>query len=172
MTIQQELKKPVLPNYIELFVLDLTTLGGSMLYFTPSTVNGSSSISFGGVTYTAMPVSGSGWETSINGQAPQPSLKISNVTKFIQSYLTSYKDLVGARLTRYQTFDKYLDNGSSPDSTQTFNTCVYMIRQKVNQSKFEVEFKLGSIIDVPQLKLPSKQVLRTEFPGAGLFRKN
>jgi lambda family phage minor tail protein L len=172
MTIAQDLKLSALPNYIELFILDLTPIGGSVIRMTPNTVAGTSSISFGGNTYTPMPVTGSGWETSMDGQAPQPTLKISNVTKFVQSYLSTYKDMVGARLTRYQTFDKYLDSGSSPDSSQVFNTCIYVIEQKTKQNKYEVEFKLSSIIDAPQQRLPRQQVLRTEFPGAGLFRKN
>jgi lambda family phage minor tail protein L len=171
MTIAQDLKQPVLPNYIELFILDLTPLGGPLLRFTPNTAAGASSILFGGNTYQPLPVAGSGWETSIDGSPPQPTLKVSNVTKFLQAYLATYKDFVGARLTRYQTLDKYLDNGSSPDSTQTFNMCVYMVEQKTKQNKYEIEFKLSAIIDSPQLKLPRQQVLRTEFPGAGLFRK-
>lgn len=172
MTIQQDLQQSTLPKYIELFVIDISPLGGPTLYVSPSTVNGAAAISFGGQAYTPLPISGTGWEVTVTGQAPQPSLKVSNVTKFIQTYLTTYDDLVGVRVTRYQTFDKYLDSGSSPDSTQVFNTCVYEIRQKVKQSKLEVEFKLNAVIDAPQLKLPSQQVLRTEFPGAGLFRKN
>jgi phage-related protein len=349
MTIQQDLKQSALPNYIELFVLDCTAIGGGIDYITPSTVAGSTPIVFGGNTYTPMPITGSGWETSIDGAAPQPLLKVSNVTKYLQSQLSTYKDLVGARLTRFQTFDKYLDAASitrrnllnysehfdhaswtknalgsitantvaSPfgnttadtltttasaggfynvsgavsalttytgsiyakagsvtsfkmelsnqnesatcqcqvdltngtagaitgsftntkvsvqdvgngwyrvaltgttlasgstsigiyprllaigtvhffgaqcevgsvasayqytttthqpfaDSTQVFGTSVYTIEQKTKQSKYEIEFRLASIVDVPQMKLPRQQVLRTEFPGAGLFRK-
>ena len=57
------------------------------------------------------------------------------------------------------------------DPSQIFNTCVYVIQQKTKQSNHEVEFKLSAIIDQPQMKLPRQQVLRAEFPGAGLFRK-
>jgi lambda family phage minor tail protein L len=172
MTIQQDLQKPALPAYIDLYVLDLTPRGGSVLYFTDATVNGSTSVSFGGQVYTALPITGNGWETSIDGAAPQPTLKVSNVSRFIQSHLTSYKDLVGCKVTRRQTFDKYLDGGSSPDSTQTFNTCVYIISQKLRQNKLEIEFRLRSVIDAPQYRLPRRQVLRSGgFPGAGLYRK-
>lgn len=370
MTIQQDLKQSALPNYIELYTLDLTPIGGTTLYFTPNTIAGTLPIYFGGNQYTPLPITGSGWETSMDGAAPQPSLKVSNVTKFIQAYLTTYKDMVGARVTRTQTFDKYLDSASFPrvnllnysqspvtttsgwlkvsttasdnvttapdgtstagriveqaltpsspyfyitqtvsaggyttftfstylkaaertfanlrfddgagvntvavginlttgvagavqqtgiatnssvvvtdagsgwwrmavtgtwstitnvrtfvrpaigstqsagdlgyagditkgiyvwgmqlnqgstattyqptttvqvnptaDNTQVFNTCVYNIEQKTKQNKYEIEFKLSSIIDTPQMKLPRQQVLRAEFPGAGLFRK-
>ena len=171
MTIQQDLKNSALPKYIELFELDLTPLGGSVLRFSPNTAAGNAALVFNGQVYTPLPVSGSGWETSIDGAAPQPTIKVSNVTKFIQGYLTTYADLVGMRLTRYQTFDKYLDGQPAADPSQVFNTCVYVIQQKTKQSKYEVEFKLSAIIDQPQLKLPRQQVLRAEFPGAGLFRK-
>ena len=172
MTVQQDLQKPALPAYVELFILDLTPRGGSVLYFTPATVGGSTSVSFGGQTYTALPIAGNGWETSIDGAAPQPTLKVSNVSRFIQSYLVTYKDLVGCKLTRKQTFDKYLDSGSSPDSTQIFNSCVYIISQKSHQNKLEIEFRLRSVVDAPQYRLPRRQVLRSNgFPGAGLYRK-
>jgi phage-related protein len=109
MTIKQDLQASALPNLIELFTLDMTPIGGSLLYFTPNTMAGQAAVVFGGNTYTPMPVTGSGWETSIDGAAPQPSLRVSNVTKYIQGYLASFKDLVGARVTRQQTFPQYLD---------------------------------------------------------------
>ena len=171
MTIQQDLKQPVLASYIELFQLDLTALGGPVRYFTPATVNGAASVSFGGQVYTALPITGSGWETSIDGSPPQPTIVVSNVARFVQPDVTTYRDLVGAKLTRLQTLSKYLDSGSSPDSSQIFNTCVYLIAQKTKQNRREIAFKLASVIDAPQFKLPKGQVLRKEFPGAGLYRK-
>jgi lambda family phage minor tail protein L len=170
-TIAQDLRNPVKPGYVELFQLDLTALGGSVLYFTPHTVGGSTSVSFGGQVYTALPIGGSGWETSIDGAPPQPVLTVSNVNRFIQSYLSTYHDLVGARLTRITTFDKYLDSGSSPNSTQVISTNTYLIEQKTRQNKVQIDFKLSSLIDAPQFKLPRGQVLRKDFPGAGLYRK-
>lgn len=171
MTIAQDLKSSVVGEVLELFVLDLTPRSGPVLYFTPYTNGGTSSVSFGGQVYTALPISGSGWETSMDGAPPQPTLKVSNVSRFIQPYLASYNDLVGCRLTRKQTLGKYLDSGSSPDVTQVFNTSIYVIEQKTKQNKSEIEFKLSSIVDAPLFKLPRGQVLRKDFPGAGLYRK-
>lgn len=171
MTIEQDLKQPAVGKYVELFILDLTPFGGPVLRFTPATDEGVASLSFGSEEFTALPITGSGWETSIDGAPPQPTLRVSNVLRFIQSYLTEYDDLIGAKLTRLQTLSKYLDAGSSPDSTQVFNSCVYLIEQKTKQNKLEIEFKLVSVIDAPQFKLPRGQVTRTIFPGAGLFRR-
>lgn len=171
MSIQADVKASALPAYVELYELDLTVLGGEKLYFTPNTNDGQSAISFGGVSYIPLPITGNGWATGTEGAAPQPTLSISNVTRFIQPYLTAYSDLVGAKLTRKLTFGKYLDNGATPDGTQVFDTSVFLIEQLSKLNKLEVEFRLSSVIDAPNFKLPRGQVLRTIFPGAGLFKK-
>lgn len=172
MTIQQDLVKPALPAFVELFTLDMTNIGGTILYFTPNTIGGNAAVTFGTQVYTPMPITGSGWERSVDGAPPRPTLKVSNITRFIQPYLSTFNDIVGARLTRVLTLDKYLASGSSPDSTQVFGSNTYIIQQKSKQNKMEVEFVLGSIIDAPNFRLPKGQVLRSEFPAAGLFRKN
>jgi lambda family phage minor tail protein L len=172
MTIQQDLQKAAVGKYVELFVLDITPLGGPIFRFTPNTVGGASSVSFGSQVYTALPISGEGWQTSMDGQAPQPTLTVSNVVRFLQPYVSTYGDLVGAKITRLQTLDKYLDTGSTPDSTQVFNSSVYIIEQKTKQNFTQLEFRLVSVIDAPEFKLPKGQVTRAIFPGAGLFRKS
>jgi lambda family phage minor tail protein L len=171
MTIQTEIQKVAVSPLVELFTLDLTGIGGSVLKFTPNTVGGSSSVSFGGQVFAALPITGSGWETSIDGAPPRPMLKVSNVTRFIQSYLNLYADLVGAIVTRTVTLEKFLDSGSSPDSSQVLFSDKFRISQKSKQNKKEVEFVLSSVLDTANFKLPRRQVLRTTFPGAGLFRK-
>jgi lambda family phage minor tail protein L len=120
----------------------------------------------------AIPIEGAGWHLSVNGAPPQPSLKVSNVARYLQPYVSQFNDLIGAKVTRVQILDKYLDTGSSPDPSQVFNACVYLIEQKTRQNRQEIEFKLVSVIDAPQFKLPRGQVTRAIFPGAGLFRKN
>ena len=168
--INADLLQPALPKYVELYIVDATSLGGPVWRFCPATVNGATSVSFGGQTFTAMPISGSGWQSALDQAPPQPLLKLSNVTRYLTPYLTTYKDLVGATVTRLQTFDKYLDSGSNPDGTQVFGTGVFVIIQKIMQTKLELQFKLSSVIDQPQIKLPRRQLLRAEFPGVGLFQ--
>jgi phage-related protein len=122
-------------------------------------------IRFDGNTYIAFPIQGDGFETASNGSPPQPTLRISNVTKYIQSYLGLYQDLVGAKVTRFLTFKNLLDTPS-----EVFGQQVYLVHQLVSQTKDQIEFKLCSVLDNKQIKLPREQVLRNEFPGAGLFR--
>lgn len=171
MTIQQDFQKPVIQGLVELYTFDLTALGGTILRFTPNTVGGTAVVSFGGQAFQPLPVMGDGWETSIDGAPPRPKLKFSNITRFIQSFLTQYNDCIGATVTRQLTTETYLDSGATPDGTQIITQQVYLVNQLTKQNKYEVEFTLCSVLDAPNLKFPRKQVLRAEFPGAGLFRK-
>lgn len=172
MTIAQDIQKPVLPGIIELYIFDMVAIGGPVLYFTPNvSPNGVGNVSFGGQVYNPLPVGGTGWEVSIDGAPPRPSMKISNITRFIQPFLTQYKDCVGTKVTRMITTETYLDSGATPDGTAVLSNQVYYVNQLASQTKYEVEFKLASPLDNPNLKLPKEQVLRNKFPGAGLFRK-
>lgn len=170
MTIQQEAQKPATSAMVELFTLDMTAFGGPVLYFTPHTVGGGSAVSFGSQVYQSLPVKSEGWETSIDGAPPRPTLTISNVTRFIQSFLTTYSDCVGAKLTRTVTMAKYLDSGATPDSSQVLFSDIYIVEQKKSQNKVEVVFLLASVLDNPMRSIPGWKILRPEFPGAGLAR--
>ena len=171
MTVQQDILLANVGTYVELYVLDLTPRGGPVLRFTPHTVAGGANVSFGGQVYQPLPVRGEGWETSIDGAPPRPTLVISNVTRFIQPFLIQYGDCVGARLTRTVTLADYLDSGPTPDGSQVIFTNAYLVEQKKSQNKREVIFTLSTLIDNPMRTIPAWKVLRTEFPGAGLFRR-
>lgn len=156
---------------VELYKLDLTRFAEGILYFTPATVGGASSISFGSQVYAALPITIDGLSVSADGAPPRPTLKFSNISKFAQPYLTDYNDIIGARITRILTLEKFLDSGASPDSTQIISTATFIIQQLIKLNKIEIEFVLSSLIDSPNFKLPRGIVLRSEFPGSGLFRK-
>jgi lambda family phage minor tail protein L len=168
MTIKQELQQSVLPAYIELFDVIGTPIGAPTFRLTPS----GTAISFGGVAYTPMPIAGSGWQAALDGAPAQPTLAISNVTRFIQSYLTTYQHFVGAKVRRRCTFETHLDGGIDPNVEAVFNDTTWVIEQLSGQNADSVTFKLRSVLDQPRLKLPRGQVLRSEFPGAGLYRKS
>lgn len=172
MSIQTELAKSVVSALIELYKLDMTPFGAGILYFTPNTVNGAANVSFGGQVYLPMPIVADGFGVSTLGAPPRPRLKVSNITKFIQPFLTENSDLVGAYVTRTLTLAKFLDSGSSPDGSQIISEHKLVIQQKVRLTMTEVEFILSSVVDAPSFKLPRGIVLRSEFPAAGLFRRS
>lgn len=173
MTIAQDLQKSAVGTVIQLFIVDLTKIGGPVFYLTPHTAaNGSSNVSFGGQVYQPMPIMIENVEEGSDGAPPSPTLKISNITRFLQSYLTQYADCVGGYVTSFWTESKYLDSGASPSGTQKFGDTTFIIEQLKLQNKLQLEFRLVSLLEAPGFKIPRMQVLRTRYPGAGLYRKN
>jgi lambda family phage minor tail protein L len=165
MSILTDLQKPSIGRYVELFIFDVTPLGGPVYRLCNS-----GQCVFGGQTFMAMPCEGSGWKTSIDGAPPQPTLNIANVSRLLTPGLSQYKQYVGARLTRLQTLDKYLDTGATPDSTQVFNQTDWIVAG-ADVAKEAIKFKLMSDLDNPSRKFPRGQMLRSEFPGLGLYRR-
>lgn len=162
--------------YIELFDLDLSSIGGSgsdIYRFTPNT-SGDSTVVWQGNEYTAIPLEASGWETISGSTAPaRPTIRISNVKGVLLPAIIALGDLVGAKLTRWRTFTKYLDNSPSADPTVYFAPTYYYVQQMTELVTGEyVEFQLGSYLDREGLKLPREQVLRdVNAPGVALYRQ-
>ena len=169
MTVAQDIHKLAIDSgAVELYILDGLAIGMPvLLYFTPNTAAGLN-VSFQGQVYQPLPVQMEGIQKATDGQPPRPVLKVSNVTKYLQSYLTSYSDLVGARVTRKVTLRKYLDDGATPGN-QLLSDETFVIDQK-KQSRRLVEFTLTSPLDVSGQFIPARAVRRSEFPGAGRTR--
>jgi len=157
-------------GFVELFKLDATALGGSVYRFT-NTPAGPSGVVFGGVTYTPIPIKCEGWDFTSTGAPPKPTLTISNVTRTLLSTVISLGDLVGATVTRTRTYAKYLDTGSSPDSSKYIGPEVYIVEQKTGHNNEFIQWQLTSILDRLGMKLPRRQVLKDKgFPGVSRTR--
>lgn len=113
MTIQQDLQQDSITSHlVELYTIDLNPIGvAQVFYLTPNTVEGGP-VFFSGQEYTPFPISSAGWDQATDGKQPRPTLQIANATQFIQSYLTANNDLVGAKVTRSLTLDKYVGSAS------------------------------------------------------------
>ena len=93
------------------------------------------------------------------------------MSKVLLNAVISLGDIVGASLMRQRTYAKYLDNGSSPDSTKFIGPEVYIVEQKTGHNNEFIQWQLTSIIDRFGMMLPRRQVLRDKgFPGASRNR--
>jgi len=99
-------------GFLELYSLDTTALGGTVYNFTNNVSPAGGSIVFGTTTYTALPIMTEGWDFTAAGQTPKPTLTVSNVQKTLLAAVVSLGDIVGAKLTRIRTYEKYLDAAS------------------------------------------------------------
>lgn len=156
---------------VELYTLDCTNLGGSIYRFTNEAAADGNPLVFGGVSFTPMPILTEGWDFSSTGSPPKPTLTISNVSKVLLNAVITLGDIVGASLMRQRTYAKYLDGGSSPDSTKFIGPEVYIVEQKTGHNSEFIQWQLTSIIDRFGMMLPRRQVLRDKgFPGVSRTR--
>ncbi|AEX56003.1 minor tail protein [Synechococcus phage S-CBS4] len=159
MTIQQDVSQTWHDAIIELFELDLSTITGTAsdkYYFTANLMPDNTKISWKGITYEPLPIEAGGFERTTKGQIPQPELTVANVLGTLASVVNTLDDLVGAKVTRRRTLMKYLDGGSSPDSTQEFPDDTFYIERKIAESSVTITWQLASKIDLEGLQLPKR----------------
>lgn len=165
--ISVEIQKLEPSAVIELFVLDLSDLGGDVYYFHAGTNELREDITWQGQVYTRYPILLEGFEISGTGQLPRPKAKVSNALGSITSLLLVYNDLLGAKLTRKRTLKKYLDavnfdGGVNPDEDDTaeYPDDVYFVDRKVSENKEFVEFELAASLDLAGVFLPRRQIIQ------------
>ena len=162
--------------YVELFILDASNIGGDTYYFSPSCKPDGSSFSWQGNAYTPMPVTSAGWTVNSDGTQDQPTITLAIVNNStILGVVKTLGDLVGAKLTRFRTFQKYLDGQTYADPTIYFTPDVYVVQQKTSHDNQSITWSLSTIIDRFGLMLPRRQILRDPnngdlgFPGVSVY---
>jgi lambda family phage minor tail protein L len=144
---------------LDLYLVDFTTTKlespPATLHMYPGIKQNYGTLTFGGQDYTPWPLEITGFKKASDGPMPRPSMKISNVTGFISSQLLLYNDFLGAKVSRYRTFAKYLDGQPLADSGAKMVE-IYFIEQKKKESKAIVELELVTAIDIMDQDLPSR----------------
>jgi lambda family phage minor tail protein L len=158
---QEDVHKLAYGDEVELFELDLTSLGGQVYRFTPSVPAGSEPLSFGGNSYLPVDISIDGFEVSSRGSLPTPTVRIANTTRAVTSIINELNDdLIGCKVTRIKTLAKYLDGYPEEDPSAFYPPDIFVIEQKTGEGKLFVEFQLCASIDVAGQMLPRRQILR------------
>ena len=171
MTIESDIQSLSPGSIIDLFILDLTAVGGTVLRFHPG-INGlSSPVTWQGQVYTAMPVKIEDIAMNSSGQLARPKVTISNVFGVIGAYCRTYEDLIGAPVTRKRTFVKYLDAVNFPggvnataDPTIHFLDDIFYVERKVVEDLEVVQLELASALDLEGISLPSRQFIQNVCP--------
>lgn len=165
-----------LGNYIELYDLDCTNIGGAFYRFTANTfadATSNSVVYWQGNQYTAIPLETRGWEAPSGSSAPaRPTMRVSNVKQVMLPAVIALGDIVGAKVTRWRTFTKYLDGQPSADPTCYFAPVTYYVQQMRELTQEYIEWQLASYLDREGIKLPREQVLRdVNAPGVSIYRQ-
>jgi lambda family phage minor tail protein L len=163
MTINADLQLLYAGKLVELFVLDVTPLGGTVFRFHAGTNELKANVVWQGNTYSRFPMRASGFDFSARGTLPRPELAMSNILGAMSAMIIDYEDLVGAAVTRKRTFVKYLDavnfsGGTNPtaDPNAGLPDDVYYIARKKSEDNEFVELELAAAIDVTGVMLPNR----------------
>ena len=154
-----ELQKLAPDAIIELFVLDLTSLGGGLFYFHAGTNALTQPIIWQGQTYQPLPIMLEGFAYDGQGALPRPKLKIANVTKIVSAFLANYDDLVGARVIRKRTFARFLDGQPAANASIQLPDETWFIDKKATENRLLVEWELASPFDTEGVMLPARIVI-------------
>lgn len=167
MSIQQDINTPGAKQLVELFELDATAAGGTVLRFHNGSNQLGTDVVWQGNTYSRFPIEASGFDFSGRGQMPRPVVRVANVTGLLGALVRTYQDLLGSKLTRRRTLMKYLDavnftGGVNPtaDPTAALPDDVYFIDRKATESKVMIEFELSAAFDVAGVQLPRRFVVQ------------
>lgn len=157
--LQRLVQGPALDDFVELYDLDATAIGGDVYRFT-STAFPTDMIRWNGNAYAPIPVETSGWEWSGRGTLPTPLLRVSNVSLAFGAAAIAFGDLLGATLTRTRTFRRFLDGQANADPDAHFPLDIYRIDRKRLMTKAVIEWELAAVMDQQGLYLPRRPILR------------
>lgn len=171
MTIEGDITALAPGAIVEFFEIDLTPLGGPLLFFHAGTNQLRAPVVWQGNAYQPFPIQATGFEWSGKGQLPRPKLTVANVTGLITGYALEYQDFLGAQVTRHRTLVKYLDAvnfpggvNASADPTQFLPDEIYFVNQRTQESKAAVQFELAASFDVAGVQLPRRQIIQNVCP--------
>jgi len=157
-TIRAHIQKAALGTRVTLYHLDLSGFGIEDFYVTGGP-DGGSAVSFGGQVFSPWPVEASGFE-STTGKLPTPTFTLANLGGILDPIVEQNNDLVGARLTRIRTYDRYLDGGAEPNKDAYLPLDIYELSALETHDGDVVSWRLSALIDQEGVKLPGRQCVR------------
>ena len=165
MTIRSDIQSLTPGTLIDMFELDATAQGGTLMRFYTGVNELGNDIVWQGNTFTRFPIVVNGFERNSKGVIPRPKAQIANVTGLVGALVHGLNDLIGAKMTRKRTFLKYLDavnfaaGNPSADPSAEFPDEIYFINRKTAENKVFIEFELAAAWDVQGVMLPRRQVI-------------
>jgi lambda family phage minor tail protein L len=154
--ITTDLQSQEVDALVELYELELSS--STTLYFHAGVDEALDDIVYDGNTYIALPLMLDGIEASSDGATNRPTLTVANVTNVFKAALSDegfdFEDLIGKKITRRQTLEKYLVN-----ATYEFPKKVYILDRISAQNNVLVSFELSAPFDVSGIRLPNRVVV-------------
>ena len=145
-------------NLVELYVVDLTVLGGGVTRWA-NAAHSDTAITFDGDIYTPIAIEVEGFEWNGRGAIPTPTIRIFP-SDGIKAAMLAYGDFIGGKLTRIKTFSRFLDGQPDANPDERFPDEVYFFEQKTQFNKNVVEWSLSSVLDQEGVMMPKVPFLK------------
>lgn len=157
--ITQAVQSPAPGEYVAMFSLDTTSLGGPVMNFCQAAVN-QSGVTYRGVYYVPVDIDATGFEYNGSGGLPTPKIKLANTNQVFQQIVNTYGDLVGCPVSRIRTFAQFLDDGLQPDTGAFIGPDLFQVERKSTENAIFIEWELSASLDVQGVMLPKRMVIR------------
>lgn len=158
MSIRGHIQSTRLGAKVRLYHIDLSAFALDDFFITGGP-NGGQAVSFGNQVYSPWPIQAEGFEVT-TGKLPTPTLTLANVEGILDPMVEQNGDLIGARLTRITTYDRYLDGGLEPNGDAHLTPDVYELVSLEDHNDEVVSWRLGALIDQEGVNLPGRQCVR------------
>ncbi len=165
MAIKTDVRQQATEAIIDLFELDCTVLGGSVYRFSPQIGRNYVAVTFNNQTWQPMPIMIENLSYSGSEAPAKPSLSISNISGVMLPAVITLGDIVGAKLTRWRTTEKYLGTGSTPSGIEFLPKDIWLVERKEHQNKHSIKWMLTSELNRADRRLPRRLFLKRDFPG-------
>ena len=161
--IERLAQKPFPGVEVDMYDLDLTKLGGSIIRFTNWTNEKGEKIRWRGHQYEPVAMEATGYGTNGEGKPVRPRLKLANayggqnfqyVEGDLSALMAQYNLFVGATLRRWVTYRQFLDDGESPDPATHKPIEDYLVGQMLEETPMLIEWELSNELDQEDRQLP------------------
>ena len=161
MTLEADVQQGWHDAIVEMFDVDLSPITNDpadIYYFTNQLKEDGTKVQWKGNVYEPLPILAAGYDKNTNGQIAQPSLTVANVLGTFTQVVRSFDDLVGGKVTRRRTLQKYLDGSPQADTLQEFPIDIFYIERKTQETALAITWQLSSILDLEGVRLPRRVV--------------
>lgn len=149
------------PGIVTLWVLNATSIGGTVERFTQEVTEGAAAVVFDGDTYFPRSVTATGFQKGGRGAQGRPTIRMHDPSLTVRAMLRSLNGLRGAEVRRIRTLRDHLDDGDDPDPDAIFPLEVYRISHRIGESNRDVvAFELTNGIDQAGVMVPGAVGLR------------
>jgi lambda family phage minor tail protein L len=162
----QDLQKQSVSAQIELWELELSP--SSTAYFYSGLDEDLGQIQFrqqgGGATintYEALPIQGEGFNLQSDGPSARPKLSVANILTTFSDALGGLKnkDLIGKKIYRRRTLEKYLYPTDTSDPAVEMPVQMYFIDRLAEESILTVQYELAAPFDLASISIPKRMIL-------------